>query len=161
MIINIAELQKNQTEHFSINETLNELSLGEDYTIDPPARIVGELWYEDDVLFIQAKSIIAVSTKCARCLKDILVPIELKIQDDIPIDELLETYGAEFDVCDLLKEQIILNMPVRLLCDPDCKGLCSVCGNDLNFQECSCDKEGAINPQFEDLANWSIETQEE
>ena len=161
MIINIAELQKNQNEHFSIDETFHELSFGEDYTISPPVQITGELWYEDDILIILAESRITVSTKCARCLKNILAPIELKIEDDIPIDELLETYGTEFDVRDLLKEQIILNMPVRLLCDPDCKGLCSVCGNDLNIQECDCDKDGKINPQFADLANWPIETQEE
>ena len=161
MIINIAELQKNQNEHFFIDETLNELSFGKDYSIDLPVKTTGELWYEDDVLMIQMESRITVSTKCARCLKSILAPIELKIEDDIPIDELLETYGAEFDVRNLLKEQIMLNMPVRFLCDPDCKGLCSVCGNDLNIQDCSCSKDGTINPQFADLANWPIETQEE
>ena len=161
MIINIAELQKNQNEHFFLDETLNELSLGEDYTVDSPVLINGDLWYEDDVLNIQAETCITVSTKCARCLKSILVPIKLKVEDNISIAELLETYGNEFNVRDLLREQIILNMPVRVLCDPECKGLCSVCGNDLNIQECNCDKDGTINPQFADLANWPIETHEE
>lgn len=41
---------------------------------------------------------------------------------------------------DVLREQVILSLPVRSLCQPDCKGLCPRCGENLNVNKCRCDK---------------------
>lgn len=44
--------------------------------------------------------------------------------------------GDEVDVRRIIAEQIYLNLPMRVLCRPDCRGLCSRCGQDLNTREC-------------------------
>ena len=52
---------------------------------------------------------------------------------------------------DVLREQVLLSLPVRTLCKPDCKGLCPRCGENRNIQPCSCE-EGPSDPRWQALA---------
>jgi len=52
---------------------------------------------------------------------------------------------------DVLREQVLLSLPVRTLCKPDCKGLCPRCGQNRNSQDCSCE-EGQTDPRWEALS---------
>ena len=52
---------------------------------------------------------------------------------------------------DVLREQVLLALPVRTLCRPDCKGLCPRCGANRNNQPCTCD-EGPRDLRWEALA---------
>jgi uncharacterized metal-binding protein YceD (DUF177 family) len=49
-----------------------------------------------------------------------------------------------------LREQILLTLPMHPLCRPDCKGLCSTCGHNLNEGPCNCSTE-EIDPRLADL----------
>jgi uncharacterized protein len=51
---------------------------------------------------------------------------------------------------DVLREQVLLSLPVRTLCKPDCKGLCPHCGQNRNSQACTCD-EGQPDPRWDAL----------
>jgi len=42
------------------------------------------------------------------------------------------------DTEDIIRDQILLNIPMKPLCSEDCKGLCTICGTDLNYSECGC-----------------------
>jgi uncharacterized protein len=46
----------------------------------------------------------------------------------------------QINLDDLVLEQLELNLPIRVLCREDCRGLCSECGADLNLEECQCQK---------------------
>ena len=46
--------------------------------------------------------------------------------------------GDGLELEDVLREQVLLSLPPRVLCSPDCKGLCPHCGQDLNSASCSC-----------------------
>src|SRR4030067_53970 len=61
--------------------------------------------------------------------------------------------GDELDLSDLVKEQIILNLPMKPLCNDSCKGICLQCGTDLNSFNCSCSERG-IDPRLEVLKNF-------
>ena len=52
---------------------------------------------------------------------------------------------------DVLREQVLLSLPVRTLCKADCKGLCPRCGENRNSQMCNCE-EGPSDPRWEALA---------
>lgn len=52
---------------------------------------------------------------------------------------------------DVLREQVLLSLPARTLCKPDCKGLCPRCGQNRNTDSCSCEQE-ASDPRWEALA---------
>jgi len=49
--------------------------------------------------------------------------------------------GTKFPIGDILREQILLALPMKALCTVDCKGLCPTCGTNLNSGSCSCPKE--------------------
>ena len=53
---------------------------------------------------------------------------------------------------DVLREQVLLSLPVRTLCKPDCKGLCPHCGQNRNSQACSCE-EGQTDPRWDALGD--------
>ena len=52
---------------------------------------------------------------------------------------------------DVLREQVLLSLPVRTLCKPDCKGLCPRCGENRNSRPCNCE-EGPSDLRWEALA---------
>jgi uncharacterized protein len=60
--------------------------------------------------------------------------IEL-LEDDLNLDF---TSGGILDSDQVLKEQIMLHVPMKTLCSPGCKGLCPICGCNLNISTCSC-----------------------
>jgi uncharacterized protein len=64
------------------------------------------------------------------------VDVELS-EDDLNLEFL---HGNFLELEQVVKEQIILSLPMKTLCSPECKGLCSICGSNLNLKTCSCSK---------------------
>lgn len=107
-----------------------------------------------------------VELQCSRCLKDfrstLTIPVNvmynpvenLKGEDkhELKVDELDMGFysGDEMDLLDLIKEQIMLNLPMKPLCNESCKGICLKCGTDLNADNCTCSDSG-IDPRLEVL----------
>lgn len=107
-----------------------------------------------------------VKLQCSRCLEDfseiLSVPVDvvyhpvedLKGEDnhEIKTGELdMDFYsGEEMELIDLLKEQLMLNIPMKPLCTDLCKGICPGCGADLNIDNCTCNIKN-IDPRFEKL----------
>jgi uncharacterized protein len=84
-----------------------------------------------------------IPAECARCLKPFAAPIAIQLEDlfvyppQNATDPLLAVAeDAHLNLEPLLREYILVNQPTRLLCREDCKGLCPVCGNDLNEGPC-------------------------
>ena len=64
------------------------------------------------------------------------------ISDDEDENEEIHEFmdGFKLDSDALLYDEITVNWPVKILCREDCKGLCPVCGHDLNEGDCGCDR---------------------
>ncbi len=121
---------------------------------------------EDKEVLVSGEIEADVELQCSRCLRDFKLMLNIPV--DVvynPVDELKseEKYelkqdeldtgfysGDELDISDLVKEQIILNIPMKPLCDELCKGICLRCGADLNTDECTC-SEKEIDPRLEVL----------
>lgn len=104
---------------------------------------------------------------CARCVEPVALPLEADFdlifrplgadagapERSITASETEIGYYQEdsLKLEDVLREQVILSLPVRTLCKPDCKGLCPRCGVNRNSQACSCE-EGPSDPRWEALA---------
>jgi uncharacterized protein len=63
---------------------------------------------------------------------------------ELSADDLALSFykGEEIDLSPLIREQIILAVPTRPLCDPACRGLCPVCGASRNTGDCGCTVQG-------------------
>lgn len=83
---------------------------------------------------------------CDRCLKDVntIVPFSFsyKVDQNKGTDEdgeaVLFLEDNELDTDSLLEGEIGLSLPMKVLCSPECKGVCPVCGTDLNVSTCNC-----------------------
>jgi uncharacterized protein len=60
--------------------------------------------------------------------------------------------GQAIDVDEIVKEQIVLAVPTRMLCREDCKGICPECGADRNAGDCGCTTSDA-DPRWAALKN--------
>ncbi|MCR4650704.1 MAG: DUF177 domain-containing protein [Lachnospiraceae bacterium] len=96
-----------------------------------------------------------VMLQCDRCLEPVSVPISVRYEDTISTVD--EEFGCEFledyklDLTGLVLSEITLNWPTKVLCREDCKGICSICGANLNSGDCGCDR-FVPNPAFAGLA---------
>ena len=76
---------------------------------------------------------ISFSLKISEYLK------ESDFEDPEKMEEMPFIEGFSLDTDALINNEIIVNWPMKVLCKPDCKGICRVCGKDLNEGDCGCD----------------------
>ena len=87
------------------------------------------------------------AAQCDRCLKEVIVDMELDLDADLnaPDTEVQDEDFGQFmdgyklDVDALIRNEIVINWPLKILCKEDCRGICPVCGQDLNEKDCGCD----------------------
>jgi len=103
---------------------------------------------------------------CARCIEPAEIPLSADFdlvfrplgadsgapERSITADEAEIGYYQKDSLLleDVLREQVVFSLPVRMLCKPDCKGLCPRCGANRNIQPCTCDA-GPSDPRWEAL----------
>jgi uncharacterized protein len=109
---------------------------------------------------------VTVRIPCDRCLQEMEVPFHLTIEKEIPLEadgEQEDSDEASFyideervlDVDRLVFNEILVSWPEKVLCKPDCKGICPKCGTNLNLATCNCEQ-GELDPrmaQFQDVFN--------
>jgi uncharacterized protein len=104
---------------------------------------------------------------CARCVEPVEIPLGAEFDlifrpaaaDSEATERSITAPETEIGyyqkdsllLADVLREQVLLSLPVRTLCKPDCKGLCPRCGENRNRQPCNCE-EGPSDPRWEALA---------
>lgn len=71
------------------------------------------------------------------------------LDQDMEVDFI---QGEEIDLGEIIREQIYLSLPMKSLCKDECKGLCPVCGGNLNRGSCGCPREQG-HPAFLRLRN--------
>lgn len=71
---------------------------------------------------------------CARCLEQLRQVATQQFKKNYTFAEL----NGYLDIDNDIREEILLNFPMRVLCKPDCKGLCPACGANLNTESCRC-----------------------
>jgi uncharacterized protein len=130
----------------------------EDARLNEPVSIDFVLKHSDKDLRIEGRVATSILFRCSRCGKEFSRPfsagydlfyrpqpvwsserdeVELKYDDM----EVAFYDGLRFDVDLMVLEQIELAMPMRFICSEECKGLCYICGADLNYGACLCKRE--------------------
>lgn len=138
-----------------------------------------DLYTEGDNVFVRGAMDGWVEVACSRCVGPVKVPVtddlfvtfmpsarmpaggdedaELADGQEEPAvsEDDLDLYpydGEEVDLAPLFRDQVVLAVPFAPLCDDACKGLCPVCGTDLNTTSCACDKV-PVDPRWSALKN--------
>ncbi|MFW6381734.1 MAG: YceD family protein [Bacillota bacterium] len=89
--------------------------------------------------------------ECSRCLEPYKHHLEVQIEKEIDTSEI-ENIKA-FYINPIILNNIILSIPMKPLCSPDCKGLCPECGQNLNQGQCECDTE-MVDPRLAKLEDF-------
>lgn len=108
---------------------------------DPPLAPAGDITYHLSAvmagadLIVTGRASVPLATVCARCLDDITVTITVK---DLCF-HFEKVRDLEVDLTDDVREELLLAFPSCFYCSPDCKGICPMCGANLNHASCACD----------------------
>lgn len=94
-------------------------------------------------LLVQAEFQARIPAECVRCLAEFMQPIQTSFSElyafkakGISESGLLVPEDGKINLAPLVREYLLLEVPIRPLCRPDCKGLCVECGADLNTMVC-------------------------
>lgn len=102
-----------------------------------------------------------IRRECRRCLEPVMDELDEDLTmvftgDDIPEDQddgdvrTFDANAAELDVAEAVREEVVLAIDPFIVCDPECKGLCPMCGVNLNEESCGCVREEA-DPRWDAL----------
>ena len=132
-------------EKFSCELSPEELALPEDRELEKAVEIEGRVTNTAGIVEIEYVADFCLKYHCDRCLKEgkkkfsfsfrHTLTMELNDEND---DGYIVVGNGMLDVTELSAEDIILEIPVLLLCKSGCKGLCQKCGADLNEGDCGC-----------------------
>ena len=156
MFIDIHELEKDALEFEEVLPA-GRLNLGPEIRQVEPMEVAGAAELLGNEIHITGSLKTSVETTCDRCLENSRRPIDLEFdlfyrpmktiarEEEIEIKPaeleigFYEGHGLELD--DVLKEQVLLTLPMKRVCREDCKGLCPQCGQNLNLGKCACKTE--------------------
>lgn len=103
------------------------------------------------VILAEAQIYLKLAIPCDRCLEDVNNEFNVKVSKEINLNESeaerlesldnLEymTEDSKLDVEKFVYDEILVNLPMKVLCNDNCKGICNRCGANLNFETCDCD----------------------
>ena len=146
-----------ESSHFEGELAVPVMKAGPDlYDFSGPLAWQADITNTGDALLVTGTVEGEAKTACARCLEEIAFPVTGEIEGYFLLDSENEAPedmdDDEFDVLPddkvidmepLIKAALLLEFPLVPLCDEECKGLCSICGANLNEGPCSCEPAAA------------------
>lgn len=97
-------------------------------------------------LYAQGHLRAVAPAECVRCLTPFEQPVSSRFgemfhypPERAPAEALLIPDHMNLDFAPLVREDMLLSLPMRQLCRPDCKGLCPICGQNWNEATCACE----------------------
>lgn len=140
---------------FSCSVDLSDLQYGANHPVTEPVEASGTVRNTAGVLVMSGSIKTCLHGVCDRCAaefsREVEYPIQAVLVEELANEENEDEWvfpleGESADLQDIVRTVFVLNMESKLLCKPDCKGLCCQCGKNLNDGPCSCQKE--LDPRF-------------
>jgi len=135
----------------------------------PEAVLSGSvrLMHTQGGVLVQGKLRTEASVPCSRCLQPVVVPLDVELEEifaptiDVVSGRTLAMEEQDralwidehhvLDMTEVLRQGVLVALPMHVFCQEDCKGLCSVCGQNLNEGDCGCEPEP--DPRWSALLN--------
>ncbi|MEA4973213.1 MAG: DUF177 domain-containing protein [Candidatus Metalachnospira sp.] len=158
MIINIsAVLDRREARFsFSFNERFhNDVVCTDEAVFTTPVSLEGEVIKEENIYYVEGRGSVGVRMFCSRCLEPVNLSVDFKLNEkfgnNAGEDEEIETFsGDSIDLTSAVLRNILAILPMKVVCSDNCRGLCPICGQNLNVKDCGCDTT-YVDPRFESL----------
>ena len=168
MKIELNRTSEDFSERLELEESPEALELkAEGATFEKPVRVELLVSKNQDQLICQGKVTALTRLECSRCLAgyDYTIASELSFVVDLAggSEEARSEEGGYFvadpacvffQIDDPVREAIIISLPLKPLCSEECRGLCPVCGIELNRSQCNCVRE-ETDPRWDQLKGLS------
>jgi len=125
-----------------------------DFTIVSPVKLKFEVFKDKDTFRLVGRTETTHGVPCSRCLEPFELPVDASFDlrylpateasneadSEVAEDDLETSYyrDDQIDLNELMREQFYLVLPMKPLCQDDCRGLCTQCGTNLNTGSCDC-----------------------
>lgn len=168
MRFNVAQLLKEHSGASRGHSFIAELE-GIDEGIHPRSPLRGDVKFyrTSQGVLVMGDLKVTVEVECDRCLEPVLVPLSFRVEEEFhpSIDintgaTLPITDGTEqetlidrhhiIDLTEIVRQDILVAVPMHPLCRPDCAGLCPKCGQNLNEGRCGCEDK-PLDPRWSAL----------
>ena len=130
-------------------------------------RVEGEyLCTGDNRISLKAAVTSQLDTRCSRCLEPVRIPVNASVdaiydrQPDPEDPDLYSFEASTVELTDAVRDALLLEMPMRILCKEDCRGLCPVCGINLNNGTCTCQEGAEVANPFSALKSIVLNDEE-
>lgn len=162
MVFDVSKILKINSASINIefSEVIGDLNLvDEGFEFNNPVIFTGKLTNTGNAVELDGRLVSTYKAKCYRCLKETEMELALNIKErfvragESAGEDDYTFEGSQIDIGKALRDNIILNLPMKQLCSEDCKGLCFRCGKNLNEEDCSCTEE-STNMNMEVLRNF-------
>lgn len=127
-----------------------------------PVNVNGEISCDKDIVTLNLHIETQLELKCSRCLENFSHNVSFdmeekftnnKINESDEEDEITFVNSDILDIAEIVENNIISTLPIKRLCKEECKGLCHVCGANLNLSKCECIKDN-IDERFAALKDF-------
>ena len=146
MVINLKQLYDIVGEKLALNyevdiQNMNDLK---GYSFSRPITINGAIVNRAGVVTLGYTAAFTLHACCDRCLIEFDRDYDYDFEHIVvnsansDNDEYIVADGESIELNDIAVSDLLLQFPTKFLCNEDCKGLCMVCGCDLNESECDC-----------------------
>jgi len=132
----------------------DDLSADGEQLVVSPVRVRGEVRKTGGLVELIYTAEYDYSKPCDRCLaiagksvkQEFVHTLALSAENE-DTDDIIITAGYTLDLLSLVRDDILLELPIKHLCSDNCLGLCPVCGQNLNEGSCGC-KTAAVDPRM-------------
>ena len=165
MKINIASVLKNEGASMNVSGAL-ELGkvefMGSTLDFEKPLEISGNVLNIGGTIEIRADIRGEYVTECSRCGDSVRETLFAELFESVASDfsdadaECVSISGTVIDIGGAVDACVFNSVPLQFLCSEECRGLCPVCGINLNKNECNCEEE-VYDPRFAIFRNLSKE----
>ncbi|MCT4606385.1 MAG: DUF177 domain-containing protein [Marinisporobacter sp.] len=161
MEINLAELKNGLKKELDleVKEKIEDLSyFGEHIPLLDPVTFKGKIYNVNGELYMEGSVESAGEFNCYRCLnkfhQKIMGEVHEKLVEESDSEGEVDDYfiikNDKINISEIIENALTLALPMKIVCHEDCKGLCPVCGKNLNEEPCACEKDD-IDPRLAKL----------
>ncbi|QEK12015.1 DUF177 domain-containing protein [Crassaminicella thermophila] len=161
MRVNLTELVEGQKKELDLEveaKIENIGYFGDEIPLVAPVVFKGKIYNANGEIYIEGIVESTGEFSCYRCLekfqKKIIGEIHEKlIYESSPQAEIEEYFIIKnnmINISEIMENVLISALPMKIVCDEQCRGLCLVCGENLNKHQCNCEKD-EIDPRLAKL----------
>ncbi len=138
---------------FNYELSLASIEVGGYTPVEEPVKVTGSVKNKAGIVTLTGNAHLKYAAPCDRCAEVVETVYDFPFEHTLVValdsgenDAFLEVPNLRLNLDELVEEDVNLALPSKYLCNEECKGLCHMCGKNLNQGQCDC--KAPIDPRF-------------